>query len=141
MAQHVETVTAQGGAKYSFHPDHRNGNPEKSQWTIQPDAELATFESAMSRSWRDETTAWGLFPLDAPHKLGISAKNATLWPRNLFMAKYVSSDSLTWHGYPADPVRRTSDCPPDDVANMWLKTRLVPKSFIRKSRKRQPCSL
>jgi hypothetical protein len=124
---------------YTVHPHHRNGNPHKSQWTINKGEEVVCFENARLYCWLIVDNGWGLHLIDKrPHCLGVGKDRH----RRLFVAKFVGKLATDeWHGYPADHVINFRDIPPAPVLQSWLEKNLVRAAKIRKISKGQPCSL
>lgn len=127
-----------GGPMYGVHPDHRNGTPHKSQWTITPPDEVASFERSFKSNWLDGMAAWGLHLKDGvADYLGVAQDHHT----PVFVAKFVTADDKSlWHGYPADHTRR-HDRPVQTVLRIWLKDAVLPAAKIRKLGKGEPCNL
>jgi hypothetical protein len=128
-----------GNNPYCIHPDHRNGNPNKSQWTITEEEERAAFVRAVEHEWLLQNRGWGLhLHQEQPQYLGTSKGQAAA----LFVAKFVSSGAqVSWHGYPADHQRNIQDIPESKVLKSWIDLRLLALPKIRKLMKGQPCSL
>lgn len=93
---------------YLPNEQHRNGNPEKSQWTISLDDELASFFQAEERGWQESNKAWGLHLVEGRIiYLGVTKNRQT----PVFIAKYTCSRDAVWHGYPADYRNNSQDIP------------------------------
>ena len=134
----VTLIPIAGSTKYGCHPHHRNGNPNKSQWTITEHDEVASFKLAHTNGWCSSTTGWGLHVSQKRAEyLGTSEGGV----RILFIAKFVAADSDSWHGYPADPQAKVDDVPENRVLQHWLTHQFLAPSKVRKIIKRQPCSL
>src|SRR4051794_13869774 len=102
--------------QYICKEDHRNGAPMKSQWTIGEADERSSFVRAQQEGWLRASKGWGLHLIDEQaNDLGRSWDGA----RILFFARFTTSTSAPWHGYPADWVRRSSDIPDADVLMQW----------------------
>ena len=89
------------GVHYGCHPDHRNGNHNKSQWTISTTEEVESFKCSYSQRWVLGTRAWGLHLVDGqPAYLGTAIDRS----RHLFVARFEDGNgNQRWqHGYPAD---------------------------------------
>ena len=123
---------------YRSNPPHRNRAPEKSQWTITRDQEIAAFELAWRRSWLLSCAGWGFhYEENRLEYLGVAQDHAT----RLFVAKFVcDSEPELWHGYPADH-RKQQDVPDEAILNRWLREDVLPAAKIRKLAKGQPCKL
>lgn len=122
---------------YRPHPDHRNNNPQKSQWLIPVPDEISCFEHADGAGWLKEEVGWGLhLPDGQPEWLGVATDRQT----QLFYAKFVTSAGQPWHGYPADQ-RRVNDIPHESVLSEWMHQELFTRAKIRKIVQGRPCSL
>lgn len=124
---------------YHCHPDHRNGNLNKSQWTITQVQELDAFRYAEANKWLDGAKGWGLHLVNgAAQYLGISVSRVT----QLFVAEFVAGNApVLWHGYPANHQAHAQDIPHAQVLKDWMKLNLVAAPKIRKLMRGQPCSL
>lgn len=136
--------TPAAAPSYITHPPHRNGNPNKSQWTITPDAELACFALSGNEAWLllEVGIGWGLhLEVDGTGTANVSylGENAAR-NRVLFLAKFVGT-SGQWHGYPCDPQAKAQDIPKPAILESWLAKKLLPAAKIRRILKGQPCSL
>ncbi len=124
------------GAIYLHHPDHRNGNPQKSQWTILERQELDVFTVAMQSNWLFNNKGWGLYKVEgALRYLGINRQR----DEDVFVARFVGQAN-NWHGYPADRENR-SDRPPLEVRRRWISERTLPRPKIRKLGAGERCAL
>lgn len=127
------------GYSYVLHSHHRNGNVEKSQWTVTYKEEITLFEGSIMTeppgicdtwSLRKDKSVVGRSPLKIPPA------------RDLRIAKFVkNSDHNYWHGYPADYRMHAHDRPPIEILLKWHKTGQIEKHEISKVRRGQPCSL
>lgn len=125
---------------YLPHPHHRDGNRNKSQWTIVENDEVKVFNFAIASSWISGTSAWGVYLSDGNNLnyLGISKDRS----RTLFLAKFVNKTNQTqWHGYPADHQINCQDIPAMDIQRRWLEANILSPAKIRKIAKGQPCNL
>lgn len=122
---------------YQVHPPHRNGSPQKSQWTIPEEDETACFDAATAMNWLVGDAGWGLHIVNtSPTWLGTCIDGT-----RSFVAKFVGNVSTNvWHGYPADH-RKPQDVPADEVLRAWLAQGRLGKAKIRKLAKGQPCRL
>ena len=123
---------------YLYHPDHRNGNNEKSQWTISEAAECKTFMDAFELDWLDDSQGWGLYRVaDSVRHVGVGIERTL----DLFIAKFVGNASQSeWHGYPADPTRN-GDRPTRETLLMWLEHEFLPSPKISKLIQGKRCKL
>jgi hypothetical protein len=125
--------------QYAVNPKHRNGSPDGSQWTIPPIEEHACFQTAEIAGWLLGDKGWGLHLVaETPAYLGVAVDGGRL----LFVAKFVAGAApVVWHGYPADPEKRTHDIPEEHVLQHWLVLNLLSKPKIRKLGRGQACRL
>lgn len=127
---------------YIFKIDHRNGNPDKSQWSISESMEISCFQRAYA-SWRcSPNNCWGLhLEKDKVAYLGIT-KSSAPEERRLFVAKFINGNKNNrWHGYPADHVLHHQDIPPEDVLARWLQAQYLRPAVVRKLSRGQKCKL
>jgi hypothetical protein len=82
--------------QYSPNPQHRDNNPNKSQWIITEGEEMNCFKTAYHKGWVTGSNAWGLHYIqDELTYLGIGINRCT----DLFIAKFKNDISHnTWHG-------------------------------------------
>lgn len=124
---------------YQPHPDHRNNNPNKSQWTISVAQERGSFSAADRDGWLEETTGWGVYRSGV--KLEYLGRDKTK-ARRLFVAKFVRGrEGEDWHGYPADHQANASDIPSKRVRREWLDNEVLPAHKLRRLARGQPCGL
>ena len=114
---------------YQIHQQHRDGNPNKAQWTVSYEDEVSIFAGTFVEGLiTDEQYMWGIYvPLSEPEVLGVT--------KNGDMSKIAIFDNGKhngfWHGYPADYIRR-QEVPPDDVLDLWRDKEKISKSDIKK---------
>lgn len=127
-----------GEVTYQFNEQHRNRNPNKSQWDISRDDELTVFGYAASWNCLMEGSGWGLHTnCGSPQYLGTVPDG-----RQSFIAKFVSADNLdTWHGYPADYISNHHDIPDPKILSLWAENKLISRPKARKIMRGQPCSI
>jgi len=126
------------GLHYACHPDHRNGNGNKSQWTIIKTDEIACFMHAHAQAWVDGRRAFGIFPLGNPNYLGLAKERH----RRLFLARFDDGNgNQHWHGYPADPQKKTGDRLPEQIKEALIRTSVLPPAKVRKLQRGEPCRL
>lgn len=130
----------QPGVFYIHKIDHRNGNPNKSQWTINEAEERKSFRRAFN-SWRDSNhTCWGLHFEDGHVAYLGKTKRSAPEQRDLFIAKFIDGNrNNIWHGYPADHVLNQQDIPPEAVLKMWLDFQYLRPAVVRKVSRGQKC--
>jgi hypothetical protein len=127
-----------GAVRYQLNQQHRDKNPNKSQWEISNDNEIYVFRCAAYHKWFAESNAWALFLIDnVPHPLGTVAQN-----RKTFIAKFVTDNNHNaWHGYPADYLTRSHDIPHGSILYSWVSMNLISKPKMRKIMQGQPCNI
>lgn len=127
------------GVDYACHPDHRNGSPHKSQWTITETHEIQSFTNTHNRGWAVGSRAWGLhYENDQLGYIGMAADGC----RRLFVARFEDgSANGKWHGYPADHQNKPNDRLPESLKRIWISERILPPAKVRKLSKGEPCSL
>lgn len=127
------------GVYYCCHPDHRNNNPEKAQWTIPETDEIASFKDGYGRAWTHDGRAWGLhYVKGSPEYLGLAIDRR----RHLFIARFEDGNrNERWHGYPADHQQKVNDRLPEKLKELWIKTNVLTPAKVRKLAKGEPCSL
>lgn len=129
---------------YVVNIQHRDGNPNKSQWSIPVADEQASFVLAHSRGWLLTDNGWSYHVRNdvvdylgyaVPHR-GIPIEHR----RKLLLAKFVASGTpLVWHGYPADPQNNRHDVPDIAIRRQWLMEDVLPPQFVRKVGRQQSC--
>lgn len=125
------------GHEYVVKSDHRDGTAKKSQWTVPIPAEHETFRLAVINGWHDADRAWGLHLVEGSvAKLG---KRAAAYsdPADLYIA-YFHLDKVC-HGYPSDPVKRSSEIPPEAVRRNWIDISVMRPQAVRKLGRGLPC--
>jgi hypothetical protein len=127
------------GFSYVIHPDHRNGNHNKSQWTISEVNELNVFVGTYQQSWFANTVGWGIFVVDGNIRyLGVGQDHL----ERVFIAKFVTNHSQQpWHGYPADHRNNQADIPDRDILRRWLQGNVLPAPKISKILGGKKCRL
>lgn len=114
---------------YQIHPQHRNGNPNKAQWTVSYENEISIFAgAAVENIIVDEQYMWGIFvPQYEPEVLGVT-KNGDQSRIAIFDN---GKHNGFWHGYPADYIRE-QEVPPDVVLDTWRTKAIISKPDINK---------
>ena len=128
-----------GDKNYTINPVHRNGMPEKAQWTISYQDEMNSFIFSNQHAWICNDNAWGLhFINNHVAYLGVAQDHIT----EVFIAKFVNDvDHNNWHGYPADHQANQQDIPDENVLRDWLTNNIIPKQKINKIARGKPCKL
>lgn len=127
-----------GKVRYQVNPQHRDSNPNKSQWDITVENELYVFRCAAYYKWFTHNKAWALFLNNGEmHYLGTVPGN-----RRTFIAKFVvDNNHNAWHGYPADHISKSQDIPDGAILQAWVQSKLLTKPKMRKIMQGQPCSI
>lgn len=140
----LENREVRPGIQYQCHPDHRNGNREKSQWTISENEEAAVFINCVDSGWVQEHVGWGVHrPNGRVDYLGVDKTGHT----RLIIARFVDENEVEiWHGFPADPTRKTErarrkEIPPEEIQLRWLNDQVLPAPKLRKIGRGEPCKL
>jgi hypothetical protein len=128
-----------GKVVYLPNPQHRDGNPNKSQWIINTNQEIYVFKYTAYKNWIFEENGWGLFiDKDIINYLGIINNRNT----SIFIAKFVVDiNHNAWHGYPADYQFKAQDVPDKEVINKWIKEKYITKAKARKIMMGQSCRI
>jgi len=124
---------------YKPNKQHRDKNPNKSQWTISILEEVKVFENTYPNNWIDQSVGWGLhFVNNGVQYLG----NASNQNRRLFIAKFMDGNcNGKWHGYPADYQTNIQDIPNEFGLKEWVDKRYLSNAKIAKITQGKPCSL
>jgi len=133
------------GQSYIWNMQHRNGNPNKSQWIINHNQEIHVFEYSYGANWisrkQNKKFSWGLNLInEVPSVLGETAKNCELPLQFVRIAKFVEG-TQTWHGYPANYRCNSQDRPDPKILENWYTRGYIRKDEIKKVRNMKPCSL
>lgn len=125
--------------EYFHKPDHRDGTPRKSQWTVPKVAEEAIFRHSCSQRWWTDDAAWGLFrPNGVIEYLGVSALDPG--PADPLVVGFFEI-AEPCHGYPSRCTPGDRDQIPTAVARAWLEQQVLSPAKIRKLRRGQRCRL
>lgn len=132
-------VEVKPGLIYIHKTDHRNGSHSKSQWRISELEERDSFILMYNAPWHKNYGGWSLHIKNKVVRyLGINA----LRNRDLILAKFIDGNQNNiWHGYPADYVQDSRECPPVEILAAWKKRGYFSGAKIRKIARGQPCSL
>lgn len=124
------------GWVYHPNPDHRGdkNSGDKSKWTITVDEEGECFVSARKQDWIEGNRGWGLHFVNENRTLvgsladSMQQKNRTSW-----IAKFIDgTNTLNWHGWPADTKLKVNDRPLEKVLQDWIDKRYISKAERRK---------
>lgn len=125
---------------YTINPQHRDGNPNKSQWIVIESDEVSLFETSYTAGWKDEDDkkCFGIKKSGTSISiLGVCKDRIT----DLKIAKFVSNHQLTWHGYPANYRINQQDKPTTTILEKWVEEELITKSKMGKIARGQKCNL
>lgn len=126
-------------SNYIISSQHRrSGNPHKSIWIIDFEAEIECFINTINNNWKDGPEAWGLRIENANLKvIGISNNK-----EELKLAKFVDgTNTNVWHGYPADHMTKAQDRPTTEILRNWVIEGYITKAKMNKIRQGQLCYL
>ena len=128
--------------KYIHNTQHRDGNPNKSQWIIGfADEEEIWNNTPYSINY----LCYGLYiQYDKPHYLGFPAKISPSPLKKLFIAKFRGSPDetfISWHGYPADTTLKVQDRPSEEYLNEWIRKNYISPAQASKILKGKKCYL
>lgn len=138
---------------YFFNPQHRDGNPNKSQWTILCSEELDCFRNSWKKYWNGivdgiddgeiPDNAYGVLIQDRKViPIGIRSRENTQKQgcHELYIAHFegnrgANNQSVIWHGYPADYLVNSHDIPSDCYLREWKDKNLLTNSQMNKIRR------
>lgn len=138
---------------YFFNPQHRNENPNKSQWTILCSEELDCFRNSWKKYWNGivdgiddgeiPDNAYGVLIQDGKViPIGIRSRENTQKQgcHELYIAHFegnrgANNQSVIWHGYPADYLVNSHDIPSDCYLKEWKAKNLLTNSQMNKIRR------
>jgi hypothetical protein len=127
-------------ANYVINPQHRDGNPHKSQWTVSQAAECSLFNTSNSSGWLDFSSkkGFGINKTEAAiDQLGLWTDRVTV----LKIAKFVGDQQDQWHGYPANYRKNQHDKPAISVLNLWFVSDLISKADMSRIKLGKKCNL
>lgn len=136
LADHPVSVTVSDdqGKKvcevYQINPHHRNGNPNKSQWTVNNREEVEIFGWSICINSISDNHYWGVWlERDMCRPLGVTPHRL-----NSKIARFdFTEQPMVWHGYPVDYVNDPQhDCPGRDVLLKWAGLGIITKTQIAK---------
>lgn len=115
---------------------HRNGDPEKSQWTISIEHEFESFAVSRKNKWFNDQHGWGIHPSMELLDVGrlVDGRNVQI-ARFQEMTPHGQEIQNKWHGYPADIKGKTSDIPILKVLTDWLELGIIKKHQLSKIRR------
>lgn len=124
--------------RYIISSQHRNGNPNKSIWSLTHDGEIDCFIFSVNSNWVDEHTCFGVSVLgETIQVVGHNCDND-----ELKIAKFVDANAnMLWHGYPADYMRNSQDRPATNILRDWVQKGYISKAKMSKIRLGQTCNL
>ena len=132
-------LTGQTTSNYIISSQHRRqGNPNKSIWTISFNEEVECFIQAINQEWKNGSKAWGLqFINNALQSIGINNNR-----QELKLAIFVDGSKINvWHGYPADYLQNSHDRPTTRILKNWVDSGYITKAKMSKIRLGQSCNL
>src|SRR5258707_9647087 len=137
------------GVFYIHKMDHRDGSYDKSQWIIDELSERNCFSNGYQYRWfsTNHTTCWGIHIVNGRAaylgKTSLMTRKIERKSRNLFIAKFIDSNiNSNWHGYPADPARKTrGDIPPGHIVQLWANAQYIRPALVHKIVSGQLCKL
>jgi len=127
-------------ASYVINPQHRDGNPHKSQWTVSQAAECSLFNTSNSSGWLDFSSkkGFGINKTEAAiDQLGLWTDRVTV----LKIAKFVGDQQDQWHGYPANFRQNAQDRPTTTILRKWNYVDYITKAQMGKITRGQKCDL
>lgn len=139
MGLRPQPVQIAQGIVYLPHPHHRNGNQNKSQWTISHEGEISVFTRSYQQNWLIGSVGWGLHIVGgAISYLGVDQSHA----EHVFIAKFIlGQPQQPWHGYPADHRNNHADIPHEDILKSWMQGNLLPACKISRILGGKRCKL
>lgn len=115
---------------------HRNGDSEKSQWTINVEEEFDCFKNALVNNWHIEKRGWSLHPSNRLMEIGkLKSGKSSFIIRFQEMSPIGQEVQNRWHGYPADIKAKNNDIPPDAVLRDWLDKKYIKNHQFSKIRR------
>lgn len=130
------------GESYVHKSYHRNGNPNKSQWTVVPTIEVHLFEISYQNVRNTSPVLWSLhIENGVPVAVGISC-TAKPPQRPLKIARFNHHKRPDyWSGYPADYRSRHQDRPPISVLKEWVAAGIISTADMSRVRGSKACNL
>lgn len=131
------------GAFYKPNPQHRNDNPNKSQWAISKKEERGIFKLTCSFNWiyNNNNKSLGFGIKKDNNRTVLLGYSAGIYGRKeLKIAKFIENQN-TWHGYPADYRTHKADTPPTEILKKWFDDGYINKKNMCKILKGQKCNL
>ena len=122
--------------QYKVNPQHRNGNPNKSQWCVSANVEEDLFKVSCDSGWfnQQRTCCFGIISNGGKLLvLGVSAQNNPP-PTELHFAKFVCDQSL-WHGYPFGKASSDLGQIPKQVLDSWKNANHISNAVRNKIHK------
>lgn len=115
---------------YQINPNHRNYNPQKSQWIVKNHEEVMVFGWSMEYECLWEGYYWGVL-YDG---INCSVLGTAVSGFNTKIARFeCSRQPRIWHGYPVDYVNDPQhDCPGRAILLKWEAMGIITKSKIAK---------
>ena len=140
--QFGEIISTRVDQSYVLNSQHRDNNPNKSQWAIRPAEEIHVFEHSHESDWLSQTArhSWGLHLVNGkPSIVGRSVRSRDPI-QNLWIAKFVGNSQF-WHGYPADYRFNLQDRPDGAILQNWYACGYIGKHDRSRIQSGKRCSL
>lgn len=125
----IQRTTELVSTQYQINSQHRDHNPNKSQWIISCEEELSVFAGSVNESIViDGQYMWGIYiPGMIPEALGV-----TRFGDESKLAIFDNGKhNGFWHGYPADYIRN-QEIPSGEVFDLWRKNGFLKKADVNK---------
>lgn len=122
--------------QYRINEQHRNNNPNKSQWIIDHNIELEIFEGCIQHKWLSscEKYAYGLLiRSQKPDKIGKTATSSSS-PQELYIAKFCCDQNI-WHGFPCGDKGDDFEKISDETIINWRENKYFSKKTLSKINK------
>lgn len=138
-ANKVIDLTKHTTSNYIISSQHRrNGNPNKSIWTVSFNEEVDCFIQTINENWKNGNEAWGLRVIGTILQV-VGLNNGS---EELKIAKFVDgTNTNVWHGYPADYMSKSQDRPTTNILKVWVDKKYITKAKMSKIRLGQTCNL
>ncbi len=121
---------------------HRNGNRNKSQWTISQRQEVLLFQSAFQEADPVDGVIWSLLVQEGIVCVVGRSRAASPPQRQLKISRFNDNAQPSyWFGYPADYELFRQDRPPMCILMRWFETGIIGKADISRIRQGKRCNL
>lgn len=139
-AQNTINISSNRVVVYTISAKHRGVNRDKSHWAIRMPKEVALFTTTLKSGFedKDKNCAWNILKVNGE----VVVIGYSVSKQELKIAKFVDSNKNdSWHGYPADYMRKNQDIPSTKVLKLWYDNGLISASTMKKIKGGQPCNL